>query len=64
MYYGYQTQSEKPNSRQPNPPMEPNLVLARAYVVPQPYTRIFPPEEALGQGTLFPDLVRPYLKRS
>jgi hypothetical protein len=63
MYYGYQTHSGKPDPRRPNPPMEPNLVLARAYVVPQQYTRIFPPEEALRQGTLFPDLVRPYVKR-
>lgn len=63
MYYGYQTQTGKPDPRQPGPPAQPNLVLARAYVPDQPYTRVFPPEEALRQGTLFPDLVRPYEKR-
>jgi hypothetical protein len=60
MYYGYQTQSGKPDPRPPQSPVQPNLELARAYVPDQPYTRIFSPEEALCQGTLFPDLVRPY----
>lgn len=70
MYYGYQTHPDHSNNpRHPNPPMEPNMpnmpnmILARAYVLPQQYTRIFSPEEALRQGTLFPDLVRPYVKR-
>ena len=64
MYYGYQAQSGESNPKHPNPPMEPNLQLARAYVLAQQYTRVFPPEEALRQGTLFPDLVRPYVKRN
>jgi len=62
MYYGYQTDSRKPDNVQPNPPSIPNLELARAYVLPQTYTRAFSPEEALKQGTLFPELVRPYVK--
>lgn len=32
--------------------------LARAYVPVQVYTRIFPPEEALRRGSIFPELIR------
>lgn len=32
--------------------------LARAYVPVQVYTRIFPPEEALRRGSVFPELIR------
>ncbi|MBE3519700.1 MAG: spore coat associated protein CotJA [Firmicutes bacterium] len=32
--------------------------LARAYVPVQVYARIFPPEEALRRGSVFPELVR------
>ncbi|HHU49924.1 MAG: spore coat associated protein CotJA [Caldicoprobacterales bacterium] len=63
MYYGYQADSVKPDPRHPLPPAQPDIVLARAYVPPQTYTRAFPPEEALREGTLFPELVRPYVKR-
>jgi len=35
--------------------------LARVYVVPQPYTNVLPPEEALKAGTIFADLIRPYV---
>lgn len=35
--------------------------LARAYVIPQPYTNVLPPEEALKAGTIFAELIRPYI---
>lgn len=63
MYYGYQTGYATSDSRHPYPPAQPNLVLARAYVPPQTYTRAFSPEQALKEGTLFPELVRPYVKK-
>jgi hypothetical protein len=63
MYYGYQTEYAKPDNRDPYPPAQPNLVLARAYVLPQTYTRAFPPKQALKEGTLFPELVMPYVKK-
>jgi hypothetical protein len=62
MYYGYQTDYRASDPRKPDPPAQPNLVLARAYVPVQTYTRAFPPEEALKEGTLFPELVRQYVK--
>ncbi|HHY47168.1 MAG TPA: spore coat associated protein CotJA [Firmicutes bacterium] len=34
--------------------------LARAYVPPQVYGERFSPAEGLRQGTIFPELVRPY----
>jgi hypothetical protein len=37
------------------------LRLAEAYVPDQKYVKAFPPEQALAQGTLFPELVRPYV---
>lgn len=36
------------------------IQLTRAFVPDQPYTDIFPPEEALRRGTLFPNLAIPY----
>ena len=63
MYYDDQAQWGRPDSGPPQYPVPPNLQLARAYVLNQPYTQIFPPEEALYQGTLFPELVRPYTKK-
>ncbi|HHY83061.1 MAG TPA: spore coat associated protein CotJA [Clostridiales bacterium] len=63
MYYDYQTEPRRPEHGQPYPPEHQNLQLARAYVLPQTYTKAFPPEEALKQGTLFPELVMPYDKR-
>ncbi|HCS75171.1 MAG TPA: spore coat associated protein CotJA [Clostridiales bacterium] len=47
--------------RELNTPVEPNLRLARAYVPDQVYANVFPPEEALREGTLFPELVMPYM---
>ena len=63
MYYGYQAGYAAPDPRQPHMPAQPGLMLARAYVLPQTYTRAFSPEEALREGTLFPELVRPYEKK-
>ena len=40
-----------------NSPME----LAQAYVRPQRMERIFPPEEGLRKGTIFPSLYQPYI---
>jgi hypothetical protein len=37
-------------------PME----LAQAYVCPQKLGGVFPPEEGLKMGTIFPDLFKPY----
>jgi len=38
--------------------------LAEAYVPYQRYMTSFPPMEALRQGTMFPELAKPYEKRS
>lgn len=40
-------------------PME----LAQAYVRPQRMEKIFPPEEGLRNGTIFPSLHQPYRRR-
>jgi hypothetical protein len=37
-----------------------NMRLAQAYVVVQKYISIYPPEEALKRGTVFPELDLPY----
>ncbi|MCT4566554.1 MAG: spore coat associated protein CotJA [Maledivibacter sp.] len=37
--------------------------LARPYIMNQPFTKIYPLEEALMRGTIFPDLYRPYVNR-
>ncbi|MDD2498186.1 MAG: spore coat associated protein CotJA [Bacillota bacterium] len=37
-----------------------DLKLAQAYVPDQPYERLFPLDEALERGTIFPSLYRPY----
>jgi len=56
---------EPPRPEQPAPqhheswcdsPME----LGQAYVRPQGMERIFPPEEGLRKGTIFPGLYQPY----
>ena len=57
---GYQVELTGPEPRDPNSPVQPNLRLARAYVLDQVYGDVFPPEEALREGTLFPELVMPY----
>lgn len=58
-----ETQSVRPHGTSPSAGRE--LIratgfgeLARAYVPAQVYTRIFPPEEALRRGSIFPELVR------
>ncbi|MGI6526182.1 MAG: spore coat associated protein CotJA [Caldicoprobacterales bacterium] len=61
MYYGYQMGSNNHDPDKPNSPVQSNLRLARAYVLPQTYGKVFPPEEALKEGTLFPELVMPYM---
>jgi len=63
MYYGYPSGYVPPDPRYSYPAAQPDLVLARAYVPPQTYTNAFSPEEALREGTLFPELVRPYEKK-
>ncbi len=69
MYDGYQGYTAGYEPGKPERPdryhMTPidNLVLAQAYIPIQRYGKTFPPEEALKQGTLFPELVRPYTKR-
>ncbi|HPY36828.1 MAG TPA: spore coat associated protein CotJA [Clostridia bacterium] len=40
---------------------EPQCLLAVAYIAKQEYKAGYCPNEALCQGTLFPELVRPYL---
>lgn len=35
--------------------------LARPYIINQPFTKIYPLEEALMRGTIFPDLYKPYI---
>ena len=34
--------------------------LARAYIIPQRYQKIFSPQEGLRKGTIFQELIRPY----
>jgi len=62
-YEDYQEQPEGQDSVQTRSPAQPNCQLARAYVLDQPYARVLSPEEALHQGTLFADLVMPYMMR-
>ncbi|MFX0549688.1 spore coat associated protein CotJA [Hathewaya histolytica] len=38
----------------------PKLRLAQAYVIRQPFTKIYCPDEALKKGTIFPNLYDPY----
>jgi hypothetical protein len=42
--------------------MCPNLPLANAYVPFQKYNKIYPMNEGLYNGTIFPDLNMPYIK--
>ena len=37
-----------------------DMELAQAYVRPQPLEGIFPPEEGIRMGTVFPNLSQPY----
>lgn len=48
----------------PSPAMFPkmNLQLARVYIPLQPFIGLLPLNEALKQGTIFPNLVMPYKK--
>ncbi|MBP2032236.1 hypothetical protein J2Z42_000901 [Clostridium algifaecis] len=48
----------------PSPAMLPrmNLQLARAYILPQPFVGLLPLDKALKSGTIFPNLVKPYMK--
>ena len=39
------------------------MELAQAYVCPQKLEKIFPPEEGLRMGTIFPSLSQPYAGR-
>ena len=41
----------------------PHMQLARAYVPMQSFEGVFPPEEGLKKGTVFPDLFMPYWHR-
>jgi hypothetical protein len=50
-------------SAQPQPKMI-SMQLARAYVPDQPYSGLFPLDEALKKGTLFPNLAFPYAVKS
>jgi hypothetical protein len=38
--------------------------LATAYVPYQQWGKLYPPEEALSRGTIFPDLYRPYVEKN
>ena len=40
-----------------------NMQLAQAYVCPQKLDGVFPPEEGLRMGTIFPCLSQPYAGR-
>ncbi|WP_058486371.1 spore coat associated protein CotJA [Defluviitalea phaphyphila] len=44
------------------PVMPKNIQLARTYILDQPYDNLFPLNEALKKGTLFPNLYQPYSK--
>ena len=44
----------------PNPSADAGLVLARATVPMQPWETIYNPEKALKQGTIFPNLDKPF----
>lgn len=37
--------------------------LARAFICPQKFKRVYKVDKALDRGTLFPDLYRPYKSR-
>lgn len=39
---------------------EKGMELAQAYIPFQQFGNLYPPEESLKKGTLFPDLYRPY----
>lgn len=39
------------------------MQLARAYIPPQPYGRLFPLSEALAKGTIFANLYQPYIEK-
>ena len=45
-------------TEEPSPHWE--MELAQAYVRPQPLDGVFPPEESLRMGTIFPNLSQPY----
>lgn len=52
-----------PNTRpnfMPPPNMMPQMQLARVYIMPQPFIGLLPLKEALREGTVFPNLVKPY----
>jgi hypothetical protein len=50
-----------PFSRMPMAmPQAGELMLVRAYVLDQPYIGLLPLNEALGKGTIFPNLVVPF----
>ena len=71
------TQPEAWEESEPEPPASHNLVfvpieepgpnwemeLAQAYVRAQPLESVFPPEEGLRMGTIFPNLSKPYTGR-
>lgn len=40
--------------------IKPEYRLARAYIIIQPYPQLFPLNEALAKGTIFPNLYQPY----
>ncbi len=61
MYDSYQDESSQQLHHPPSPPAVRRPRLAEAYVPDQQYVKAFPPAEALAQGTLFPELVRPYV---
>ncbi|MGI6226504.1 MAG: spore coat associated protein CotJA [Peptococcales bacterium] len=42
--------------------MRREMQLARAYIIRQPYVRLFPLSEALMKGTIFPNLFQPYIE--
>jgi len=63
MKFGYQGYYKDPDPRTPQTPVGNQMNLAEAYIPFQKYTTAFSPMEALKQGTLFPELVRPYVKK-
>ena len=63
MQRGYQGYYSTPEPNTPQSPSGCPMNLAEAYIPFQKYTQAFSPMEALKQGTLFPELVRPYVKK-
>ena len=69
MHVLHEGENEPEPAPMPEPAPEPvcdcpQMELAQAYVRPQPIEGIFPLEDGLRMGTVFPNLSRPYVGRN